>query len=272
MNFKKMKVLSREVSIYEMEQYAVLSKEEDHRNFLWSLSSYKLRAVRRPFLNVYPAMEKALARSKLNIELKLIPENIIHELGAIEIRFSESSKRHPFSLVFANLIDNPRITLNESGSFRDETDCVLLFRQREESNSLGLVSSSYVILPLGDVVSDICNPSSTDSEMMDWVSISIGVLLLACQQEYFEPILLNRDKNRDLTGGNLDAAISRARRNGNFGFDVGKELEMSPHYRRPHFAIRWTGPGGKVPRIVPVKSSIINKSVLGEIPTGYEDE
>ena len=66
--------------------------------------------------------------------------------------------------------------------------------------------------------------------------------------------------------------IARAKRKGKFGFSIGKKYETMPHFRRPHFALRHTGKGGSIPKIVPAKSSIVHKSVLTRVPTGRYDE
>ena len=44
--------------------------------------------------------------------------------------------------------------------------------------------------------------------------------------------------------------VDRARRRGKLGWNVGARIEVMPHYRRPHPALVWTGPGRAVPRIV----------------------
>lgn len=96
--------------------------------------------------------------------------------------------------------------------------------------------------------------------------------MLACDSRYCEPILLNRDKQKRLTEEDKKKAQNRARNRGVYGFDIGKDVEISPHFRRPHFAIRWTGEGRKVPKLVPVKGAVINKRLLEEIPTGYDGD
>jgi hypothetical protein len=34
--------------------------------------------------------------------------------------------------------------------------------------------------------------------------------------------------------------------------------------------VRWTGKGGEIPKLVPVKGAIINKKLMTTVPTGYE--
>lgn len=63
--------------------------------------------------------------------------------------------------------------------------------------------------------------------------------------------------------------IKKAEQRGVQGWDIGRELEVVPHLRRPHFAIRWTGPGGAVAKLRPIKASVVHREKLLDVPTGY---
>lgn len=63
--------------------------------------------------------------------------------------------------------------------------------------------------------------------------------------------------------------IDKARRRGVVGWSIGADYEVCPHYRRPHFALRYTGKGGTIPRIVPVKGAVVHRSKLTDVPTGH---
>jgi hypothetical protein len=108
----------------------------------------------------------------------------------------------------------------------------------------------------------------TKSMIKRVLRIAAGVMLLASDPRFIEPVLLNRDKN--VSPDNRYKAIERAKRNGVHGYNIGNHIELSPHFRRPHFAIRWTEKGRSVPRLVPVAGSVVNRSKLLEIPSGYE--
>lgn len=66
-----------------------------------------------------------------------------------------------------------------------------------------------------------------------------------------------------------EGRVERAEARGVRGWKVGKELEGIPHIRRPHFGVRWTGPGATVPRIVPVRGSLVKREKLVRVPTGH---
>lgn len=257
---------SRKVVIPNLPSLGYLYKDA-HKNpsdIAWVQSSFAVSAMAfrqsgRPFFNVWPTVAEALLKSNLEIDPALIPKSIIHELLTIEIRFCDSSKTEPFLLNVTNVRD---WKTSENAETITGQGIWVSRAKIESDNSL---STSGVGMPFGVVAK-----SSDYWHSQNELRIAVGVMLLACDERYCEPILLNRDKNRKLTGGDLQRAINRARRNGQFGFNIGEHIEVSPHYRRPHFAIRWTGEGRKVPKIVPVKGSMINKDMLKEIPTGYE--
>lgn len=101
--------------------------------------------------------------------------------------------------------------------------------------------------------------------------LAVGVLLLAQDERFVEPILLARDRERELPPDAFEKAVERARnRTGMRGFTIGRDWVASPHVRRAHFAIRWTEKGRTTPRLVPVKGCIVRRSELLKVPTGYK--
>ena len=54
--------------------------------------------------------------------------------------------------------------------------------------------------------------------------------------------------------------------------NVGQQIEVMPHYRRPHPALVWTGHGRAVPRIVMRKGSVVHREVLARVPTVFGGE
>lgn len=57
------------------------------------------------------------------------------------------------------------------------------------------------------------------------------------------------------------------------GFSVGKELQqrsdISPHWRNPHMALYWTGPGRKEPTMIFRAGADVMLKKLGRVPTGF---
>lgn len=222
---------------------------------------------RRPFFNVYPGVEKCLRNTRLDIDPEAIPQSIIHQLGVMEVRTQAGSKTPSFFLAVLPGVTAGKSPVMAVHTMRTDTrgiqSCVSPFGKQLDDRS-------------GPKITDDWDGSSDADEMLTEVTarlrIAIGVMLLASDPRYCEPVLLNRDKGKLLNETEREVAIERARRNGNYGFDIGKGIEVSPHFRRPHFAIRWTGKGSSVPRLVPVKGAVINESLVTTVPTGYEDE
>jgi len=63
--------------------------------------------------------------------------------------------------------------------------------------------------------------------------------------------------------------VAKAQRRGKVGWNVGRQIEVTPHVRRPHFAIRWTERGRAVPKLVPVKGSVVHRQLAEKVPTGF---
>lgn len=108
---------------------------------------------------------------------------------------------------------------------------------------------------------------------MGRVALRAIACVLMLERDGDSGLVLPEVLDRDQAAFNYDPArreqlVERARRRGKNGFSIGREYETTPHFRRPHFAIRHTGPGGRVPKLVPVKASVVHRSTLTTVPTG----
>lgn len=105
-----------------------------------------------------------------------------------------------------------------------------------------------------------------------WVRLAVAVMMLADDPSIITPDVLGKDRDRyniETDEAWKQRAVERARRRGVVGWNIGADYEVCPHYRRPHFGLRYTGKGGTIPRIVPIKGAIVHRSKLTEVPTGY---
>lgn len=103
------------------------------------------------------------------------------------------------------------------------------------------------------------------------LSLVCTLLLLGDDSELLEPDVLARDRQH-VSQDNLEALVERARQKGKRGWDVGRGIEVVPHYRRPHPALVWTGAGRKVPKIVMRSGAVVHRSVVGAVPAGFLGE
>lgn len=111
-----------------------------------------------------------------------------------------------------------------------------------------------------------------DNEMVSQVvQVVCTLCLLHGDPDLIEPEPLSADMRRweqTLDPKLIDKAIRKGKR----AWAVGRQIEIAPGFRRPHFAIRWTGKGGRIPKLTPIKGCIVNRRKLAEVPTGYLDE
>ena len=102
--------------------------------------------------------------------------------------------------------------------------------------------------------------------------IALTTCMLADDPEIITRDVLNKQQDK-YDGERNDSRRKRmedkARNNGVFGWSIGKNVEVSPHVRRPHWALRHTGPKGSVPQIVPVKGCKVNARKLTDVPNGH---
>ena len=118
--------------------------------------------------------------------------------------------------------------------------------------------------------------SSRDlGRMSDWaresLRLAIAITLLGNDSEFIQPEVLTADQIKFGTSRDMKL-VEKAKKRGKYGWTVGREIDCLPHIRRPHLAIRWTGKGGSVPKVVPVKGSVVKRKAMTDVPTGYMDE
>lgn len=218
---------------------------------------------RRPFFNVHAPILRSLVKTPLSIKPNVIPRSIVHELGVMCIKFPIGYDEFTIRHFFVGVVDA----------------AVIGYEERELSRQVAIAFHTSDAcfcshIPMDKTFADFPNSygatmtNGEDLLMKKLSRIAIGTMLLAADPAFIKPIILRKDtgKNED-----IESLAERAKKRGVFGFEIGADMETSPHFRRPHFGIRWTGRGGKIPKLVPIKGSVIHKDML-RVPTGYLDE
>jgi len=118
------------------------------------------------------------------------------------------------------------------------------------------------------------NANPATGPLMIRVCVFIG--LLANDRDLITPVVLAKDRAKYDAADDPDAKKwleDRAARKLGRGFDVGKKLqeqkEKSPHWRNPHLALFWTGPGRTKPVIKMRSGAVVQRVSMAEVPTGY---
>lgn len=202
----------------------------------------------KPYFEVYPKVLEALIKTDLEVRPSQIPRSIVHDMKYLCVKFPVKMLDFTHMLMLIHKNHLHVVAVSQVG------EKTVFYESHASDNSPFTSASEFSEIPL----------SVTSANAVR--SIALGVLLLANDPEYIRPIVLKQDHGKP----NLGECVARARRRGVFGFTVGESVERCPHFRKPHFAIRWTGKGASVPKLVPVKGAVIRKQLMTTVPTGYE--
>lgn len=221
---------------------------------------------RRPFYNVYPAVTTCLANTKLDLELKHLPE----QREVIAVCFAEGKEPllHNGKLTAMLIEFRQKIRDFEQNKILDKPLLRIVYNRIKQD---GTWAFSGLCLYEEGSISEVLKDRE-EEERRILFSLAVGILMLAQDERFVEPILLQQDQGLQLNVAELERARTRAKQRGRNGMTIGKGLEVSPHTRMPHFAIRWTGKEGAIPRLVPVKGCVVSRNKLFPVPTDYLDK
>tara|TARA_R110000803_G_scaffold10243_1_gene31549 strand:- start:56 stop:868 length:813 start_codon:yes stop_codon:yes gene_type:complete len=229
-----------------VEQLKVEEQSIGFTEIMWQLSG-------KPYFEVYPKVIEGLRRTNLNVKPSDIPKSILHDINHLCVKFPSGIMRYSYMLM----------TVTPS-SYKGIHEIYIMASDGEAFTEATATDEQPLTESIG---SDWADDMEEAAEYNNVMKIAIGVMMLASDPDYIKPVLLKADENKTTP---LEERIERAKRRGVFGFTIGEEIERSPHFRRPHFAIRWTGKGGSIPKLVPVKGSVIGKELMTTVPTGFE--
>lgn len=222
---------------------------------------------RKPFFNIHPPVINSLANTALTIKPSSIPKSVIHELGVICVKIPIGFQHRfirgvtHFFVTAADAIVDP----DSREIYRRDAIGVNYMEGDTVSHTWCRMDEAFT--GFRDIETGGFKQDTFEMDQRRFFEkLTLGLLMLAADPEFIEPIILKRDQGKT---GDRKKMVERARRNGVFGFDVGGNMEVSPHFRRPHFAIRWTGKGAEIPKLVPVKGAVIHRDALA-VPTGFE--
>ena len=120
------------------------------------------------------------------------------------------------------------------------------------STDIGLVYPTWILHAVARTVCTLC--------------------LMADDPQIVEPVVLKDDEDRYERAPD-PALVEKARRRGNYGWNVGRSIEVIPHVRSAcPAALYWTGEGRKVPKIRFRRGSVVHRKKFASVPTGFLDE
>lgn len=235
-------------------------------------------AEKRPYYSVYPLVAGSLIRLPLDLDCGLIRL----PLPVLFVRFAVGHELR---------VPGGRQARSIFASFKDAAQgpTLVVWIDFGESMPMGGMSASpwpiysyrsFRLLPgttleaalaQKDYVETDTAAQESDEDILPCIRLICTLCLLGNDPDMITPDVLADDRQKFADSGDqkyIDKAVRRGKR----GWLIGAKVEIDPHYRRPHFALRWTGEGRKIPKIVPVKGSVVHRQKLSEVPTGFMDE
>jgi hypothetical protein len=229
--------------------------------------------ARRPYYNLWPSIVPMLTRLNLDLDSSLIQL----PLPALCVRLPKD--KNP--LVFDWRGKEIPVRCMLMGEINNGTGISVLIDIGELMPQIGFPIYTYrnfrrqegltVENALGELKRDwsaemgIAVP---DSLVNDCVRLCCSLCLLENDSSIISPDVLADDRDKYEQSGD-QKFVDKARRRGKIGWDVGRQIEVAPHYRRPHMALVWTGHGRVVPRIVPRRGSIVHREAVEKLPSGF---
>jgi hypothetical protein len=240
-------------------------------NTVMAIIENRFIAADRPFFNVYPRVCESLARTHLALKPESIPKSIIHRMPAISIRLpvnSNEARNAKTDWFIMSVFDGEPLERMKETGLHSLFGC-----GQGPFLALYCYDGPHIRLsttPMDSNFEEAERQGVTDQHVIATnmlCRIGLGVMMLAADPDYIKPVLLKSDEGKTTP---IEERIARAKNRGVYGFTIGEDIERCPHFRRPHFAIRWTGKGATIPKLVPVRGAVIGKEIMTTVPTGHE--
>jgi hypothetical protein len=231
--------------------------------------------ARRPYYTVYPVAAEALGRVKLEVQCDVIklplPELLIRFGVGHEADCSGEKLRAIFVAATMTGPDTEGLSIwcdfgeTAADPRTGRTHPLYSYLCFSLDGTGKTVEQS--VLDLGDAAD-----GASKAALSKALRYVIAICLLGEDSELVDRDVLSKDRLKwDETGD--PKILDRAIRGGKVGWLVGADVridESSPHVRRPHFGLRWTGEGRRIPKVVPISGCVVKGKKLTEVPTGYE--
>lgn len=231
--------------------------------------------ARRPYYNLWPSIVPMLIRLDLTVDSALIRG----PLPALAIRFPMDRDQELLSFRWKDAQMAIRSML--LGQIESEQKISVFMDIGEVIEGSNMPVYTYQNFP--------CRPGLSVEESLHALprekSANVGVqvpqsfiqqcvrvcctlCLLENDPEVISPDVLADDRGKYEETSD-PKYVEKAHRRGKVGWNLGKYIEVAPHYRRPHLAMVWTGPGRSIAKIVPRRGSVVHRSIIEKMPTGF---
>ncbi len=253
------------------EAYAVRSAQ-----FYYQLRNERdWEQARRPYYNVWPSIVPMLTRLNLDLDSSLV--NL--PMPALCIRLPK--QQNPLTFEWQGEMLPIRCML--LGDMDEGKGISVLIDVNERVGGVAFAAPVYTYQNFrrekGLTVEESLQQAGHDdsagtgiqipiSLVNDCVRLCCSLCLLENDPSVIEPDVLSKDRGKFEASGD-EKYIDKAHRRGKVGWNVGKRMEVAPHYRRPHMALVWTGAGRAVPKVVPRRGSVVHREKVEKVPSGF---
>ena len=263
------------------------------------------RERNRPFYNVYPIIYDAVRSIRLDVDWKDVSLPIERSLL---VRFANGYEPHGLSAVrYTEFRTNPSLSSNDAVRMATEELGInvgdrnihvmpffagaRLTLAKSFEAGFGMAVPTQGLSVEESLTRDDCllgpvrmRQLPQYQDMRHFVLRLLGFIsLVSNDPEVVAPYVLAADaaKYEELSDeGARQLITDRAIRLQGRGYEFGKKLQhqhdeaqedtsRTVHYRKPHWALVWTGQGRKVPKITLRRGTWVNAAELFAVPTGY---
>jgi hypothetical protein len=269
---------AQDIDLFYKRAIADAQKMQSGQFFGQMLNERDWEKARRPYYNLWPSIIPMLTRLDLDLDSNLIQL----PLPALCIRFPKDTAKNPLKFDWKG--DEVAVRCVMLGEINQGTGLSVLVDVGEVMGEFGVPVYTYRNFPrksgltveksLADLEAKglfaeigIVVPESL---MMDCIRLCCSLCLLENDPEIISPDVLADDRAKFEASGE-QKYVDKAHRRGKVGWDVGKHIEVIPHFRRPHMTLVWTGAGRVVPKIVPRRGSIVHREAVEKLPSGFGD-
>jgi len=225
----------------------------------------------RPYYNLWPSVVEPFGR--LNTD-GLKTSDLYSEFLSIAVRFPDNET--------SIKCDEMRIKSLLIGCFNSQSLKKALFftaygSRLDGSSSYGSMNG-YLSLESDNFNEYITKSVETVHDDTEFygstlMRILLSVILLSKHpdEKLVTPDVLTDDRAKWLDTKD-EKYVEKARRRGKNGWDIGRDIEFAPHWRRPHAALYHTGKGRSIPKIVFRNGALVKREKMLEVPTGFLDD
>lgn len=212
-----------------------------------------------PYYNVWPKVVEPLSKIDLS---SVMGGSFSQPLEALCIRFAKGNElsgfddAHPLQYaIFHRGVPRrseiPEVAMN-------------LYSDCHESNGV------LEFFPDRSVEESVVKGQDLPYSLHKLLRLYVSVCLIAGGNDpsIITPDVLSKDRTRFDESHDV-AIVERAIRRGKIGWDIGREIHCSPHWRRPHAALYHVGKGRTEHRIVFRKGALVKRDDITKVPTGY---